>query len=560
MITSSLLLAVVFGAVSAEVPSQLPPPVPGKEWRLVWHDEFDGAALDESKWERIDSPRREAFWSKDDAYLDGNGCLTLRTRKDGERYTSGAVRTKGKFEHRYGFWECRCQFHKQQGHWPAFWLMPAQGLKDAEAGGTVGAEIDIMEKAWLTEKINHAIHWDGYGQHHKSDARELEHQGLNEGFHTFALQWSAEEYVFYIDGQETWRTKAGGPSQVPSYAKLTEEIGPWAGKITEAALPDYFLVDYVRVYDLLPSGAEASPEVLRDVHRIVFLGDSITQAGDYVTDVDCWLVSRGLNVEVLNLGLGSETASDLTEAENAGHKTSFGFGRPAIGERLERALAASKPDLLFACYGMNDGGSLPADETGLARFSSAITHLRDVALKAGVRRVVLCTPPVHDAKGNEALKAHDENLARYSDWLLSKKADGWDVVDIHGPMRKALDEGRAKEPTFALARDGVHPGREGHWLMAQAILRQFFGADLDGVSSAEQLFEKNGKEIRDLVRQRMDVLFAAWMTRIGHNRPGVAGAPGVAPGPSVEEAQSKAADISKQIAELKPAHTSDGAK
>ena len=252
MITAALIAIAAFSADPQTVASQLPPAKAGQEWRLVWSDEFDGAAVDESKWERIgDAPRRDGFWIKDDAYLDGNGGLLLRTRKDGERYTCGAVRTKGKFEHRYGFWEARCKLPKQQGHWPAFWLMPAAGLKDAEAGGVAGAEIDIMEKAWLAEKIDHAIHWNGYGSHHKQDYREVERPGLNEGFHTFALEWSPEEYVFYIDGNETWRTKAGGPSQAPSYAKLTEEIGPWAGKIAEAALPDYFVVDYVRVYDLV---------------------------------------------------------------------------------------------------------------------------------------------------------------------------------------------------------------------------------------------------------------------------------------------------------------------
>lgn len=292
------------------------------------------------------------------------------------------------------------------------------------------------------------------------------------------------------------------------------------------------------------------PAVLRDVHRIVFLGDSITQAGDYVTDVDCWLVSKGIDIEVLNLGLGSETATDLTEAENAGHVKSFGFGRPPVSERLERVLADAKPDMLFACYGMNDGGSLPADESGKKRFTEAMTRFRDTALKAGVRRVVLCTPPVHDAKGNDALKGHDQNLARYSDWLLSKKADGWDVVDIHGPMRRALDERHAADPSFSFAGDGVHPGREGHWLMAQAILQQCFGADLDGVSSAEGLFQENGKEIRGLVRRRMDVLFGAWMTRIGHTRPGVPGGPDARRGVSVEEATATAAKIGADVSNL----------
>lgn len=299
----------------------------------------------------------------------------------------------------------------------------------------------------------------------------------------------------------------------------------------------------------LPAKAADSPASakLEGVKRIVFLGDSITQAGDYVTDFECWLAAKGLQTEVINLGLGSETASDLTAEENDGHLKRHRFGRPFVSERLDRALAATKPDLLFVCYGMNDGGSLPSDDAGTKRFADAITHLRDAALKSGVKRVVLCTPPAQDNKGNPNLKFHDENLTRYSEWLLSKRAAGWDVVDFHGPMRKALDEGRAKNPAFALSGDGVHPGREGHWIMASELLTQFLGAKLDGVASAEALFPAHGAEIRNLVKQRMTVLFSAWMSKIGHKRPGVAGAPGAKPGPTVEQATENAAAITRQI-------------
>ena len=298
------------------------------------------------------------------------------------------------------------------------------------------------------------------------------------------------------------------------------------------------------------AGAAVPPpaaEILRGVHRIVFLGDSITQGGDYVTDVECWLLAHGVQVEVLNLGLGSETASDLTPEENAGHLKAHGFGRPFVSERLTRALAATKPDLLFACYGMNDGGSLPPDESGTKRFAAAVTHLRDAALKAGVKRVVICTPPVQDAKGNAQKKFHDENLTRYTTWLLTKRADGWDVVDIHTPMRQALDAGRAKDPAFQFAKDGVHPGREGHWLMAREILTQAFGAKLDDVAAAENLFLTHGAEIRKLVHERMVLWFNSWMTQIGHKRPGVAGAPGAKPGLPPAEAKAKAADLAQQI-------------
>ncbi len=291
-------------------------------------------------------------------------------------------------------------------------------------------------------------------------------------------------------------------------------------------------------------------EKLLGAKRIVFLGDSITQGGDYVTDVECWLLAQGVQVEVLNLGLGSETASDLTLEENAAHVKKYGFGRPFVSERLARVLAATKPDWIFVCYGMNDGGSLTADEAGTKRFAEAVTRLREAALQAGVKHVVLCTPPAHDAKSEVAQQFHDQNLTRYAAWLVSKRADGWEIVDIHTPFRAALDARRAQDPTFEFAKDGVHPGREGHWVMAREILSQTFGAPLKDVADAEDLFPSRGAEIRALVRERMVLLFSAWMTQIGHGRPGVAGGPGAKPGPTVAAANATAAGLTQKIQRL----------
>ncbi|HVV00694.1 MAG TPA: hypothetical protein VHH88_04985, partial [Verrucomicrobiae bacterium] len=89
---------------SAATNEFLPAPPAGKQWKLIWHDEFDGQKLDETKWNRLgDWKRRDGYWVKADAGLSGNGTLVLSTRKDGERYTSGAIDTQGKFEHAFGF-------------------------------------------------------------------------------------------------------------------------------------------------------------------------------------------------------------------------------------------------------------------------------------------------------------------------------------------------------------------------------------------------------------------------------------------------------------------------
>lgn len=228
----------------------LPPLPTGKQWKLIWHDEFDGTQLDETKWNRLgDWKRRDGFWVKEDANLSGKGTLLLRTKKDGDRYTCGAVNTQGKFEHSFGFYVARCRMPKQTGHWPAFWIM-GPGVNKVGNDGRDGTEIDIVEIPWRDGKVTFNLHWDGYGKEHKSAGTNRTIGALTEGFHNYALLWTPEEYVIYVDGQETWRTKAGGVSQVPEYLKLTEEIGIWGGDISKAELPDYFEVDYVRVYEM----------------------------------------------------------------------------------------------------------------------------------------------------------------------------------------------------------------------------------------------------------------------------------------------------------------------
>ncbi len=71
---SSLLFGFILSSpalAQTETPKEFLPPAPaGKEWKLIWHDEFDGAKLDESKWNRLgDSKRRDGWWIKEDAYL-----------------------------------------------------------------------------------------------------------------------------------------------------------------------------------------------------------------------------------------------------------------------------------------------------------------------------------------------------------------------------------------------------------------------------------------------------------------------------------------------------------
>jgi beta-glucanase (GH16 family) len=237
-------------STAAEIQDSLPAPPDGKVWKLAFNDEFEGQELDETKWDvPPDAPRRDAWWIRKAISLDGRGNLVISTSKDADRYVDGCVRTLGRFEHAFGYYVARIQLQEQPGHWSAFWLM-GRGVGKVGDEGRDGTEIDIMEKPWLDDRVQHALHWDGYGKAHKSSGKVVEAPGVMKGFHTFSLYWSPEEYTFYVDGKETWRTTAGGVCRAPLYIKLSDEVGDWGGEIAKAKLPDRFLVDYVRVYDL----------------------------------------------------------------------------------------------------------------------------------------------------------------------------------------------------------------------------------------------------------------------------------------------------------------------
>ncbi|HET6422932.1 MAG TPA: SGNH/GDSL hydrolase family protein, partial [Planctomycetaceae bacterium] len=190
------------------------------------------------------------------------------------------------------------------------------------------------------------------------------------------------------------------------------------------------------------AAAEPTPlELLQNAKRVVFLGDSITAAGQYVADVEAWMLTqkRERRPHIINAGLPSETVSGLSEEGHAGGK----FPRPDLAERLDRVLAVTKPDLVIACYGMNCGIYLPFDDARHQRYEAGLKHLREKVTAAGAK-IIHITPPFYDDQRSPKAFSYNEVLDKYSDGLLAHRADGWTVIDLHHPMTAAVQERRAK--------------------------------------------------------------------------------------------------------------------
>ncbi|MDZ4288855.1 MAG: SGNH/GDSL hydrolase family protein [Prosthecobacter sp.] len=285
---------------------------------------------------------------------------------------------------------------------------------------------------------------------------------------------------------------------------------------------------------------------LPEAKRILFVGDSITYGGTYIQIIEAAAIAKDpeRQIEMLNVGLSSETVSGLSEEGHANGQ----FPRPDLHERLDRVLAKTKPDLVVACYGMNDGIYYPLSPERTKAYQDGMQRLRDKVAAAGAK-IIHLTPPVFDPlpiqakllpagldKYPKPFEGYGLVLDHYSDWLLSMKPKGWQVLDVHGAMTAALAEQRRDNAQFTFAKDGVHPNAAGHLVMARPLLAAW-GLQVTTDGKPDHV---NGPIIFDLIQRKQVLLRDAWLTETGHKRPGVAA------GLPLAEAQAKAAELDTQ--------------
>ncbi len=222
---------------------------PNKEgYKLFWEDEFDGINLDTTKWAvRGVGPRAAGFVSPKAVKIN-NGNLELFSMKSGDSILVGAIGTQNLFMTEYGYFECRAQLQKSKGNWAAFWIQ-SPGIAQGEDPAKFGTEIDIFEYFKKNGEyiVSHNLHW-AYGPNQQSiGGLQSFVNGVNEGFHTFALEWTPEKYTFFIDGLKYYEVQKA-ISHIDEYIILSMELPNKIEELSDSNFPDVFIVDYVKVY------------------------------------------------------------------------------------------------------------------------------------------------------------------------------------------------------------------------------------------------------------------------------------------------------------------------
>jgi len=235
----------------------------GGNWQLVWQDEFDGAALDSTKWVRETggdgwgNAELEYYTDRPANARVEDGHLVIQALQESlgtRRYTSARLKTQGLGAWRYGRVEARIQIPRGQGLWPAFWML---GDNIGQVGWPQCGEIDIMENIGKEPAVVHGTaHGPGYsGAQGPSAPYQLTSGAFADAFHLYSVEWEPEAIRWYVDGtlyHTLTPQDLPGPwvYDHPFFILLNVAVGGnWPGSPDQTTVfPQTMLVDYVRVY------------------------------------------------------------------------------------------------------------------------------------------------------------------------------------------------------------------------------------------------------------------------------------------------------------------------
>lgn len=220
-----------------------------RKWVQTFYDDFDGDTLDGSKWflcpeyEHDDGTR----WRYSQTRLE-DGLLKLSIHKEENSYGAGAVYTVNNFDQKGGYFEIRCRLQTVPGWWLSFGLKHyPEKEPDPNSDELRELRLEVLNSAPMSNSsVAHTISWTDTGGNPCHVKKIVTDPELFQGMHTYGVEWTESQFIFYIDRKETWRTSVGRYTK-PLFMQVTTQTAPWA-ELDDSRLPDHVEVEYVKAY------------------------------------------------------------------------------------------------------------------------------------------------------------------------------------------------------------------------------------------------------------------------------------------------------------------------
>ncbi|GAA4314049.1 family 16 glycosylhydrolase [Nibribacter koreensis] len=172
---------------------------------LVWSDEFEANGALNPAWWSYDLGTGDNGWGNRELQSYTNqlanvrqagGKLVIEAIKQNGNWTSGRVKTQGKFKFTYGRVEWKAKLAPGVGTWPALWTL---GESISTKGWPACGEIDVMEYIdRLPGKVQAALHTpSSFGNTQNIGSTQV--PDATTAYHIYAAEWSPTEIKFFVD-------------------------------------------------------------------------------------------------------------------------------------------------------------------------------------------------------------------------------------------------------------------------------------------------------------------------------------------------------------------------
>ncbi|MFT5110166.1 MAG: lysophospholipase L1-like esterase [Pseudoalteromonas tetraodonis] len=212
---------------------------------------------------------------------------------------------------------------------------------------------------------------------------------------------------------------------------------------------------------LCPPQTGAVELLLKKGDRLAVVGDSITEQKQYSRFIEDYLLActPELDLHIFQFGWSGERA-------------------PGFANRMDNDLVPWKPDVVTTAFGMNDGSYQPFNDAIGKNYADGTRRIQDRMKEIGARMVVGGPGPVDlDSwrRGEpDADKFYNENLGKLSSIAggLAKER-GFVFANMHPLMMEVMAKAKAAngDAYHVCGGDGVHPGANGHLVMAYTFLK-----------------------------------------------------------------------------------------
>ena len=172
----------------------------------------------------------------------------------GASFLSGQLTTAQSFSQLYGYFEIRAQLPSTPGAAADFWMIPKDGSWPPELDVF---EVEAAHPNFLLMSV-HTTDGDGNGLFQT----ETVVPDTSAAFHTYGVDWEADNITYYFDGKEVFKTPTPPDMNKPMYMILETDVqNGESGPTSTAGFPAKFNIDYVRVYSSKPPDppAQAAP-------------------------------------------------------------------------------------------------------------------------------------------------------------------------------------------------------------------------------------------------------------------------------------------------------------